>query len=395
MPRRIDTGVFDKIQSFDDYRKANEEFQRKRMIDATEQQMERDKYQQGLQEFEFRKQNAAEQNAIQRQAIEALAPQRQLAIESGQFELGQARRSQQMQDEILQQMQQPRPQAQQGGGVLRHDVQEINNHMQGMSGASPATTQDAPASPEQMRLAIARMAVVNPAAANAMRAAMLPNSTGGATGMIADRLIEQGVDPLQAILIAKSGVGSGNTVQDGQVKPMQGMTDTLQARNTAEALGTARGTSQGNIDKNATNATTADALIEEAKTLVQQASGSYPGAISTAIQSGLGISTPASQANASLEALGGRLISMMPRMEGPQSDRDVQLYTQMAGRIASPTVPMGDKLAALNTIQNINKHYQAMSSTAMAAAPQNVQQQPAYNADLLQYMTPEERALFQ
>lgn len=31
----------------------------------------------------------------------------------------------------------------------------------------------------------------------------------------------------------------------------------------------------------------------------------------------------------------------------------------------------------------------------MAAAPQNVQQQPAYNADLLQYMTPEERALFQ
>lgn len=48
------------------------------------------------------------------------------------------------------------------------------------------------------------------------------SAMGGATSVIADRLIEQGVDPLEAILIAKSGLGTGRTMQDGVVKPMAG-----------------------------------------------------------------------------------------------------------------------------------------------------------------------------
>jgi hypothetical protein len=48
------------------------------------------------------------------------------------------------------------------------------------------------------------------------------SALGGATGQIADRLIAQGVDPLEAILIAKSGLGTGRTMQDGMVKPMAG-----------------------------------------------------------------------------------------------------------------------------------------------------------------------------
>jgi len=50
------------------------------------------------------------------------------------------------------------------------------------------------------------------------------SALGGATGQIADRLIEQGVDPLEAILIAKSGLGVGRTydADKGAVAPMAG-----------------------------------------------------------------------------------------------------------------------------------------------------------------------------
>lgn len=50
------------------------------------------------------------------------------------------------------------------------------------------------------------------------------SSLGGATGAIADRLIAQGVDPLQAVLIAKSGLGTGRTFDPStnSVQPMAG-----------------------------------------------------------------------------------------------------------------------------------------------------------------------------
>lgn len=52
MPRRIDTGVFDKIQSFDDYLKANEEFQRKRAIEQQDATIKRQAFDLEAQKFE-------------------------------------------------------------------------------------------------------------------------------------------------------------------------------------------------------------------------------------------------------------------------------------------------------------------------------------------------------
>ena len=59
-----------------------------------------------------------------------------------------------------------------------------------------------------------------------------------------------------------------------------------------------------------------------------------------------------------LKALGGQLVAKMPRMEGPQSDRDVQLYTQMAGQIGDPTIPVSRRLAALQTVRGIVQKYE-------------------------------------
>jgi hypothetical protein len=58
-----------------------------------------------------------------------------------------------------------------------------------------------------------------------------------------------------------------------------------------------------------------------------------------------------------LRAIGGQLVAKMPRMEGPQSDRDVALYTQMAGQIGDSTIPVSRRIEALKTVEGIVSKY--------------------------------------
>jgi hypothetical protein len=97
--------------------------------------------------------------------------------------------------------------------------------------------------------------------------------------------------------------------------------------------------------------------IEEAEPLVKKATGSFIGAGLNLGKRVVGYSDEKTQANASLKALEGRLMLEMPRMEGPQSDKDTSLYRQMAAQIGDPTTPADDKLAALSTIKSINQKY--------------------------------------
>jgi hypothetical protein len=70
-----------------------------------------------------------------------------------------------------------------------------------------------------------------------------------------------------------------------------------------------------------------------------------------------GISTQASQSDAQLKAIAGQLVSKMPRMEGPQSDKDVEMYRQAAGDIANANVPADTRKAAIKTIRDLNQKY--------------------------------------
>lgn len=72
----------------------------------------------------------------------------------------------------------------------------------------------------------------------------------------------------------------------------------------------------------------------------------------------VGITTPGAQAAAKLEAIGGALVSKMPRMEGPQSDRDVEVYRQMAARVGDRTVPVAERLAALKEVERLWRKYE-------------------------------------
>lgn len=100
-------------------------------------------------------------------------------------------------------------------------------------------------------------------------------------------------------------------------------------------------------------------IIEEARGLIDQGTSSYLGAGVDQAARVFGRSTQGAEAAAKLKALEGALMMAQPRMEGPQSDRDVALYRQMAGQIGDPTVPAQTKQAAISAIENLHKKYAA------------------------------------
>lgn len=111
-------------------------------------------------------------------------------------------------------------------------------------------------------------------------------------------------------------------------------------------------------------------LLDRAEKLLPLATGSRVGQAYDATAGFFGVSSQGAQANAQLSALAGQLVAKMPRMEGPQSDRDVQMYKEMAGDLANPAVPVQTRLAALRTIRELQRKY---ANQAPASAPR---QQP-------------------
>lgn len=107
-------------------------------------------------------------------------------------------------------------------------------------------------------------------------------------------------------------------------------------------------------------------LLDQAEPLVKKATGSYGGMALDAGARLFGKSTDGAEAAAQLSALEGMLVSKMPKMSGPQSDKDVAMYKQMAGRIGDPTLPADSKLAAMKTIREINQRYIDTTPTAPA-----------------------------
>lgn len=126
-------------------------------------------------------------------------------------------------------------------------------------------------------------------------------------------------------------------------------------------------------------------LVSAAEPLLQGATGSTVGALRDSALSVIGKDTDASMLAAKLKVIGGQLVSKMPKMSGPQSDKDVQLYREMAGQIGDPSVTSGNKAAALQTIKALNEKYLSQNQSSMPAAAARAVQgaAPANIDDLL------------
>ena len=121
-----------------------------------------------------------------------------------------------------------------------------------------------------------------------------------------------------------------------------------------------------------------DTILPEVKKLLPKATGSYAGAGVDLLGNAVGYSTEGAKATAQLKTLSGQLVALMPKMSGPQSDKDVQMYREMAGELADDTKPIQTRLAALQTIEQLNNKYREINSQSGSSLQQG--QVPSANA---------------
>jgi hypothetical protein len=87
------------------------------------------------------------------------------------------------------------------------------------------------------------------------------------------------------------------------------------------------------------------------------AHGSGIGNIIGGAQNFVGIESSKNAADAELKVMSDKLLKAVPRFSGPQSDKDVASYKEAAGSIGDASLPMNVRMAALNTIKELNKPY--------------------------------------
>lgn len=97
--------------------------------------------------------------------------------------------------------------------------------------------------------------------------------------------------------------------------------------------------------------------------ILKQSTNSYFGrGIDYTVRGLFGRSTKGDDAAAKLGTLGGQLVALMPKMSGPQSDKDVAMYKAMAGKLDDATLPYDVRKSALDTIDALNEKYAEMSN---------------------------------
>ncbi|WP_313217557.1 D-Ala-D-Ala carboxypeptidase family metallohydrolase [Stenotrophomonas sp.] len=182
----------------------------------------------------------------------------------------------------------------------------------------------------------------------------LPRSGGGGVNMFAGRRPE---DEAAAVEAAKLNVQQQFLPQELGMR-----TDAAIRQEAGKAAVSAQADRNKTMATRERDANTALELLDQAERLLPSATGSLAGAV---YDRGLGIigrSTEGAQATAGLKAIAGQLTSKMPRMEGPQSDKDVQLYKEMAGDLANDTLPIATRQAALRQIRALQQKYAGGSS---------------------------------
>ena len=118
--------------------------------------------------------------------------------------------------------------------------------------------------------------------------------------------------------------------------------------------------------------------ISKDKGLLDKATGSGIGAGVDIAAGVFGYATPGAIAIGQLKPMTDAVLKLVPRFEGPQSDKDTKSYQDAAGNLANPNTPNETKKAAAKTIlklyqerqgQFITKDYEAATGGAPTGNP--------------------------
>ena len=156
------------------------------------------------------------------------------------------------------------------------------------------------------------------------------------------------------------------------------------------------------------NARGFNAAVQEARNILSGTAGKNPDGtpavspLPTGSGIGAGLDWVASLAGSApkgvaeadkLRVIGGILTSKVPRMEGPQSNVDVQLYRETAGQVGDATLPRSRRLAALDTVERLLAKYEKFNRDepqigvpgAVPLQPFQGQNRRAPDANVIQY----------
>lgn len=85
----------------------------------------------------------------------------------------------------------------------------------------------------------------------------------------------------------------------------------------------------------------------------------------------VGATSESAKTAAQLETLSGWMVANVPRMEGPQSNFDIQNYQVMAAKVGDRSTPVAERAAALDTLEGLHRKYAEINGTPLPAAPKS------------------------
>lgn len=113
---------------------------------------------------------------------------------------------------------------------------------------------------------------------------------------------------------------------------------------------------EGTFSKQAIDAKDTLVLLDSAeKLLKQRPTASGTGAVWDAAAGFFGVADAGADTAATLDIVAAKLLSKVPRFEGPQSDKDIDQYRAASGRLNDRTLPVNVRMAALNEMRELAK----------------------------------------
>jgi hypothetical protein len=140
-----------------------------------------------------------------------------------------------------------------------------------------------------------------------------------------------------------------------------------QAKASAQATA---GVTQGfDMAKKGRTADTLISQIDRAESVLKRgnASGSLLGSAIASAKGLAGISDASTQDNQTLDTISGWMTSNVPRMEGPQSNYDVQNYKIMSAVVGDRDKPIADRMAALKELRVLQTKYKGINTDVQGA----------------------------
>lgn len=111
------------------------------------------------------------------------------------------------------------------------------------------------------------------------------------------------------------------------------------------------------FQENVKNAYEVNKVAGKIEQLLPKAHGSGIGHAIGGMANYLDIPSSQNVVDEQLKVLGNKLLMQVPRFQGPQSDKDVATYKEAAGSLGDSTKSIASRMAALQTIKDLNKPY--------------------------------------